>query len=80
LSELRWPWRITVTQLKTDYPNEDLSINQEGIVPMGKPRQTWMYSQIGAVAKKYGFDFDTPIKKISAEARDVLFYGSRGRN
>ena len=31
-----------------------------------------------AVAKKYNFDFDTPIKNISTEARDVLFYGSHG--
>ena len=59
-------------------PNEDLSINQEGLAPLGKPRQTWMFSQIGAVVKKYNFDFDTPIKNISPEARDVLFYGSHG--
>ena len=59
-------------------PNENLSINQEGLAPMGKPRQTWMFSQISAVAKKYGFDFDTPIKKISTAARDVLFFGSHG--
>lgn len=45
---------------------------------MGKPRSTWMFSQIQAVAKKYGFNFDTPIKKISKEAREVLFYGSHG--
>ena len=45
---------------------------------MGKPRQTWMFSQIHAVAKKFEFDFDTPLKKISTDARDVLFYGSHG--
>ncbi len=62
--------------MKLIIPNEDISINQEGLAPMGKPRQTWMFSQINAVAKKYGFDFDTPIKNISAEARNVLFFGS----
>ncbi len=64
--------------MKLIIPNEDLSINQEGLAPMGKPRQTWMFSQISAVAKKYGFDFETPIKNISLEARNVLFYGSHG--
>jgi excinuclease ABC subunit A len=64
--------------MKLIIPNEDLSINQEGLAPMGKPRQTWMFSQISGVAKKYDFDFDTPIKNISAQARDVLFYGSHG--
>ena len=59
-------------------PDENLSINQEGLAPLGKPRQTWMFSQIQAVANKYGFTFDTPIKKISKDGRDVLLYGSRG--
>jgi len=45
---------------------------------MGKPRQTWMFSQIGRSGKEYNFDFDTPIKNIFPEARDVLFYGSHG--
>ncbi len=56
-------------------PNEDLTINQEGIAPLGKPRQTWMFNQIRAVGKNYGFDFDTPIKKLSKKARQVLLYG-----
>jgi excinuclease ABC subunit A len=57
-------------------PDEKLSINQEGLAPFGKPRPTWMFSQLRAVAKKYGFDFDTPLKDISKEARDALLYGS----
>jgi excinuclease ABC subunit A len=64
--------------MKLILPDENLSINQQGLAPMGKPRSTWMFNQIQAVAKKYGFDFDTPMKKISQEARDVLFHGSHG--
>jgi excinuclease ABC subunit A len=64
--------------MKLVLPDESLSINQEGLAPMGKPRSTWMFSQIQAVAKKYKFDFDTPLKKISQEGRDILLYGSRG--
>jgi excinuclease ABC subunit A len=64
--------------MKLILPDENLSINQEGLAPMGKPRSTWMFSQIQAVAKKYGFNFDTPIKKISKEVRDILFYGTHG--
>jgi excinuclease ABC subunit A len=60
------------------FPNENLSIAGEGVAPLGKPRSTWMFAQLGGVAKKYGFDFETPMKKISPEARDVLLYGSRG--
>jgi len=64
--------------LKLILPDENRSINDEGIAPMGKPRPTWMFGQIRAVARKYGFDFDTPLKKLSPEARDVLLYGSKG--
>ena len=57
-------------------PDEDLSINQEGIAPLGKPRPTWMFAQVNAVAKKCDFDIDTPIRQLSSKAREVLLYGS----
>ena len=56
-------------------PDPSLSINKEGIAALGKPRQTWVFSQLRAVGKKYGFDFDTPIRKIQKRAREVLLYG-----
>jgi excinuclease ABC subunit A len=57
-------------------PDDGLSINHEGLAPLGKPRKTWLFNQIRAVGKSYGFDFDTPIKKLSKRAREVLLYGS----
>jgi len=56
-------------------PDKNLSINEEGIAALGKPRQTWAFSQVRAVAKKFNFDFDTPIEKIPKKAIDVLLYG-----
>jgi excinuclease ABC subunit A len=61
--------------LRLILPDENRSINQEGIAPLGKPRQTWMFSQIEAVGKSCNFDFDTPIKKLSKKAREILLYG-----
>lgn len=57
-------------------PDPSLTINEEGLAPLGKPRVTWAWSQVRAVAKKYGFDFDTPISKIPKKAKDVLLYGA----
>ncbi len=57
-------------------PDPTKSINEEGLAPFGKPRSTWAFSQIRGVAKKYGFDFDTPLKKLSKQAKDVLLYGA----
>ena len=56
-------------------PDPRLSINEEGIAPLGKPRGTWVFSQLRAVGRKYGFDFDTPIGKLSRRAREVLLGG-----
>jgi excinuclease ABC subunit A len=57
-------------------PDPSLSLNEEGIAALGKPRQTWAWSQIRSVAKKYGFDFDTPINKIPKKVKDVLLNGA----
>jgi excinuclease ABC subunit A len=56
-------------------PDPSLSINEEGLAPLGKPRQTWVFSQVRAVGRRYGFDFDTPIKKMSKRAQEVLLTG-----
>ncbi|HLP16836.1 MAG TPA: excinuclease ABC subunit UvrA [Bacteroidota bacterium] len=57
-------------------PDTSLSIQKEGIAPLGKPRNTWFFSQVAAVMKKYGYDFTTPISKFSKEAFDVLMNGT----
>lgn len=60
-------------------PDPGLSIRQGGIAPFGKPRKAWIFGQLRAVARAYGFDFDTPIGKISAEARKAVLYGTGER-
>ncbi len=57
-------------------PDESLSINQEGLAPLGKPRDTWLWSQVKAVAKQFDFGLDTPIKNLSKVHRDILLNGS----
>jgi len=56
-------------------PDDSLSVNQGGIAPLGKPRATWAFSQIRAVGKRYNFDFDAPLRKLSQRAREVLVPG-----
>lgn len=58
-------------------PDEKLSIQQEGIAPLGKPRATWFYSQVKGLLKKHGYDFSTPIKDFSAIAKEELLYGTK---
>ncbi|MCU0452895.1 MAG: excinuclease ABC subunit UvrA [Bacteroidetes bacterium] len=59
-------------------PDERRSINEEAIAPFGKPRPTWMFSQLTSVAKRFGFTFDTPLKKLPPAAREALLNGTKG--
>ncbi len=67
-----------IKQLDADLviPDWDKSINQEGIAALGKPRQIWFFNQLEAVSQKYGFDFDTSLKTLTEEQREILLNGS----
>lgn len=67
-----------VNQLDIDkiIPNRDLSIKNGGIVPLGKYRNSMIFWQLEAIAEKYKFKLDTPIKDIPTEALDIILNGS----
>jgi excinuclease ABC subunit A len=62
--------------LKLIIPDDSLTINQGAIAALGKPRPNWEFSQVRSVAKKYEFDFDTPLTRIPQNCRDVLLSGA----
>jgi excinuclease ABC subunit A len=57
-------------------PDSSKSIAEGGIAALGKPRSTWLYSQVRAVSKAYGIDFDTPIKKLTKKQLGILLNGA----
>jgi len=56
--------------------NENQTIAEGGILPLGKQKDSLIFWQIEAIGRKMGFKLDTPIKKIPKEALDVIFHGS----
>lgn len=58
-------------------PDWNKSINEEGLAPLGKPRNIWFFNQLTAVAEKYGFTFDTKLKELTEEQKDIIFNGSK---
>lgn len=58
-------------------PDWKKSINEEGIAPLGKPRSTWIFTQLKAVAEKYEFTFDTPLKNLTNEQKEILLEGTK---
>jgi excinuclease ABC subunit A len=57
-------------------PDENLSPAEEGLAPLGKPRDTWLWSQVKAVLVRYDVDLTTPIGKIPKKVREILLHGA----
>jgi excinuclease ABC subunit A len=57
-------------------PDPDLSINEGAIAPWASNTLEYWYRVLEAVAEAHGFSLDTPWKKLSKTARDILLYGS----
>lgn len=60
-------------------PNWNKSINEEGLAPLGKPRSIWFFTQLEVIAKKYNFDFETPLNNLHKEQVNVILKGSSDR-
>jgi len=61
--------------------NRNLTIAQGAIVPWmksGMENSKWYASLLEAVAERYHFSLDTPVRDLSAEAISTLLYGSNG--
>ncbi|MGQ9643221.1 MAG: excinuclease ABC subunit UvrA [Ignavibacterium sp.] len=60
-------------------PDWDKSINEEAIAALGKPRQIWFFNQLEAIGEKYGFNFDTKLKDLTDEQKEILLYGTKDK-
>jgi len=58
-------------------PDWNKTIKEEGLAALGKPRSIWFFTQLDEVAKKYGFDYDTPLNKLSPEQIEVIINGTK---
>jgi excinuclease ABC subunit A len=66
---------LSEVDIKRVIPDDTKSINEAAIVPLGEVRENYMFKQMKAIAKKYKFDFATPIKDLSPEALNVIMNG-----
>ncbi len=57
-------------------PDLNLSINQGAIAPFGKPREMWFFYNLSSLAETCNFDFNTPLKDIASNIRQVILFGS----
>ena len=61
------------------FPNKKLSIKNGGIAPLGEYKKSWAFKQLETIGKRYGFDLETPIEKISEEGIQFILNGGKER-
>lgn len=70
---------VLLIDLKKVIPDDKLSIKAGAIAPLGTYKNSWIFQQIDAIAKRYGFTLDTPVKDIPEEAMRVILNGGSDR-
>lgn len=70
---------VLLIDIKKVIPDDSLSIKAGAIAPLGTYKNTWIFQQIDAIAKRYGFKLDTPVKDIPEEAMRVILNGGSDR-
>jgi len=67
---------VSEIDVKKIIPDPSLSIKKGGIAPLGKYKNMLIFWQLDAIAAKYKFTLDTPIKDIPQNALNIILYGS----
>ncbi len=67
---------VNEIDIKKIIPDSNQSIKNGGITPLGKYKNILFFWQLEAIAAKYKFTLDTPIKEIPKKALDIILYGS----
>ena len=60
-------------------PNDNISIENGGIIPLGEKKNNWGYRQMEVIAKRYNFLLTDPIKEIPKKALEVILKGGNER-
>ena len=63
--------------IKKLIPDNSVSINNGGILPIGKKDNSWIYKQIELISKYYNFSLSDPIKKIPEDGLNFILNGGK---
>ncbi len=67
---------VNEIDIKKIIPDSNISIKNGGISPLGKYKNILIFWQLDAIAAKYKFTLETPIKNIPEKAMQTILYGS----
>ena len=67
--------QLNEVDLEKVIPDDSMTINKGGIVPLGEARENTTFKQLRKLAREYKFTLSTPIKDIPEKAMDVIMNG-----
>ncbi len=67
---------VSEVDLKSIIPDPTLSIKAGGIIPLGPQKDTWIFKQLIALGRKYGFQLSTPLEELPESTLHIILYGS----
>jgi len=67
---------INDVDIRKIIPDADKSIRKGALLPLGSYRNALIFWQLEAIASKYGFTLDTPVKEIPEQAMHCILHGS----
>lgn len=56
--------------------NDELSINEGALAPLGKDRDTYGFEALKQLARKYKIDLKKPFKSLPEKSRNLILYGN----
>lgn len=62
--------------IKKIIPDDTKNTREGAFIPVGKYRNALIFWQIEAIAKKFGFSLDTPVRDIPEDAMQALLFGT----
>lgn len=67
---------INDVDIRKIIPDDSKSIRKGALIPVGVYRNSLIFWQMEAIATRYGFSLDTPVKEIPDQAMQCILYGS----
>ena len=69
--------RINQVNIQKIIPNQEISIKNGGITPIGEQKTSWIFKQLQLIGDRYNFQLTDPISKIPKEALDIILNGGK---
>jgi len=66
---------VYTVSLPAIIPDNNLSIDEGGLAPLGAEREAFAFRQVQTLARKNKFSLDTPIKDLPQKVLNILLYG-----